>query len=201
MSLKDELFQALSREAQTVSQLTKRFDVTRNAVVVHLRQLESAGLVTRSSAPRAGKVGKPAAVYVAKAGTEDRNSLAYRALAVMLARSVRDWLDDGDRDRFYRQMGRREGAAEEVSRLDGLEARLKAVQAFADGLGAATSLEWTETRVILRSYTCPIGSVVRVEPCACKALAAMFEEMTGHPTTETCRRGAKLVCQFEFERR
>ena len=199
MSLKDDIFQLLSREPQTVSQLTERFGVTRNAVVVHLNQLESAGLVSRKSPTRAGRVGKPAAVYVASDGTEDQNSLAYRALAVMLAGSVRERLDDSERDGFYRQMGRSAGERQAVSKDGSLEERLEAVQALADSLGAATSLERGETAVILRSYTCPIASVVRVEPCACKALAAMFEEMTGVPTTEACKRNGKLICQFEFE--
>ncbi|MEM7226680.1 MAG: helix-turn-helix domain-containing protein [Pseudomonadota bacterium] len=200
MPLKDEIFEVLSKQGQTVAQLAERFGVTRNSIVVQLGRLESAGLVTRSTLHREGQVGKPAILYEAAAGHEDRNSSAYRAWSEMQARALGSFLRPDRRRKLYRQMGEAEGRAIDFSGLKSLEERLAATQAFADDLGAATSLEEGADSYMLRSFTCPIAAVVRIEPCACASLAALFEQLTGRPTRDRCLRGDKLVCQFEIEK-
>ena len=200
MSLKDDLFNELNREAQTIAQLTTRFGVTRNSVVVHLKELESSGLVTRVALNREGRVGKPATLYAATAGNEDRNSLAYRSFSEMLVRALGKQFSSQQRQKFYERMGRAEGKAIDFSDHKSLKDRLAATQSFADEMGAATSLEHCDSKYILRSFTCPIAALVRIEPCACVALAALFEQLTGRPTREACLRGEKLVCQFEIEK-
>ncbi len=200
MSLKDDIFNALSRESLSVSDLCQRFDVTRNAVVVQINQLVSAGLVAPSSARREGKVGKPATIFTAVAGHEDRGSHAYRHLSVMLVRALERSLGKKERKAFYRSMGRDEAKALPQAANETEEERVARAKAFADEMGGATEIEVMEDAYVLRSFTCPIGSVVRVDTCGCLLMASVFETLTELPTKVRCLRGERLVCQFEMRR-
>ena len=200
MSLRDDIFNELSRRPRTIAELTDLFGVTRNSVVVQLKQLESAGLVAREASRRGGQVGKPATVYAATSGHEDRSSTAYRAFSEMLVRALGEQLNPAQREKFFHKMGSREGQAMAAPGEGSLRERLAEMQAFADRMGAATTLEETDAHYVLRSFTCPIAALVRIEPCACTTLAALFQEMTGRPTKEACRREGKLICQFEIEK-
>lgn len=198
VSLKDQIFEALSRQKMSIADLTSMFMVTRNTVVVHLRQLEASGLVSRMPAERRGTVGKPTTLYAAAGGNEDRNSSAYPPFAEMQARGLASILTEEQRVEFYKQIG--EAKAKAVGLSDDLKfsERLTRAQKFADDLGAALSVEETEDHFVLSSFTCPIASVVRAEPCACHALAQIFEVLTGRPTKQCCRKDDKLVCRFEI---
>ena len=199
MSLNDKILELLNREELTVARLAEEFGVTRNAIVVQLAKLESAGLVERTEPGRVGHVGKPPSVYKATPGNEDRNSHAYQPFSELLSRSMAGRLKRSQRLLLYRDIGEAMAAEIDPSNLDTLDARVAAVRRVADGLGAATQLEKRDKTYIIRSYTCPIASVVRNDPCACASLEAFFSKVTGCPVREVCSRDGKLVCQFEID--
>lgn len=196
--LREQIFDLLNRTTMSIAQLTKHFGVTRNAVVVHLQNLEASGLIRRLSAERAGKVGKPTTLYTAEPGNEDQNSRAYHSFAEMQAKGLSSILNDKERRAFYKKIGK-QGSDSLVVRddLDFAE-RLQLAQGYADDLGAATTIEETDDAFVLQSYTCPIASIVRIEPCACHTLAEIFTKLTGHRTKQACQHGEKLICRFEI---
>jgi len=56
--------------------------------------------------------------------------------------------------------------------------------AAADALGASTEAVEHADGIMVRNFSCPIGSAVRQEPRGCRALAAFFSEATEKPEQE-----------------
>ncbi|WP_260954340.1 helix-turn-helix transcriptional regulator [Pseudomonas citri] len=196
MSTKNDILKLLQRETLTVNQLCERLGITRNAINVQIRQLEAEGLVRRQKTLERGGAGKPAAVFEAAAGAEDINSGAYpvflKALLTTLGDScAKDVLSD-----LLEKTGRQMAHAAGLASPTDFESGLRAAMAAADALGASTEAIKHPEGIMVRNYSCPIGSAVRQEPCGCKALAAFFSEATGMPAQEHCLRDGKLICQY-----
>jgi hypothetical protein len=60
-----------------------------------------------------------------------------------------------------------------------VDADLRAAMASADSLGASTELSSQEGSLLVRNYSCPLGSAVRVDEGVCRALTAFFSEASG----------------------
>ena len=195
MSTKDEILSLLRRDALTVTELSARLDVTRNAVIVPLRQLEADGLI-QGAERRDKRVGKPAVEYVAAAGREDEASRAYPPFAELLLQSLPEHLSRDQTRELMQQVGRK--MATHLSAGDGsaFADRLKAATDFADSVGAETVVEVTDDGAVVRSFSCPLGRAVRQEPCVCSVIGAFFAEVTGAEVDEQCDRGEKLLCKF-----
>lgn len=198
MSTKDEILSLLRRDALTVTELTERLDVTRNAVIVPLRQLEADGLV-QGTERRAKRVGKPAVEYTAVAGREDVASQAYPPFAELLLQSLPAHLSRTQIEDLMQQVGQRMAGHLEGRAQTGFTERLKAATDFADSVGAETVVEATASGAIVRSFSCPLGRAVRQESCVCAVIAAFFAEVTGAQVEEQCERGEKLFCKFVIE--
>ncbi len=199
MSTKNDISSMLQREALTVTELVKRLDVTRNAVIVPLRQLEAEGLVFGVER-RAKRVGKPAMEYAAVAGHEDIASSAYPPFAELLLRSLPDHLRPEQIACVLKQVGQKMAAELEKHRDADSEAtfqeRLQVATNFADSVGADTVVEKTGGSTVVRSYSCPLGRAVRAEPHVCSVIASFFASATGGQVNEQCDRGKKLICKF-----
>lgn len=195
MSTKDEILSLLRRDALTVTELSERLDVTRNAVIVPLRQLEADGLV-QGSERRAKRVGKPAVEYAATAGREDVASQAYPPFAELLLQSLPAHLTRDQIQELMLQVGRRMAKQLDGQAQTAFAGRLKAATDFADSVGAETVVEATATGAVVRSFSCPLGRAVRQEPCVCSVIGAFFAEVTGAQVDEQCERGEKLFCKF-----
>lgn len=195
MSTKDEMLSLLRREVLTVTELAQRLGVTRNAVIVPLRQLEAARLVVGSER-RERRVGKPALEYSAVAGQEDVASRAYPAFAELLLQTLPSYLTREQIHELMQQVGQKMAADLGTAPQAGFAERLKSATDFADRVGAETVVERTETGAVIRSYSCPLGRAVRQEPCACSTIAAFFATVTGAQVDERCERGERLRCKF-----
>lgn len=200
MSTRAEILSLLRRAPLTVAELARRLDVTRNAVIVPLRQLEADGLV-EGQERRDKRVGKPAVEYRSVPGHEDETSLAYPTFAELLVEALPRHLS---RDQIQEAMTRI-GAKLATQLANGNQSeasfseRLKAATDFADKMGAETVVEATEAGAVVRSYSCPLGRAVRQEPCVCSVIAAFFTDATGRRVVEQCDRGETLVCKFVIE--
>lgn len=196
MSTKENILSALRREHLSVAGLCQRLGVTRNAINVQLKQLSAAGLVRTVPVAHRGQLGKPALVYEAAPHSEDIASNAYQPFLSSLLRTVSGRIDGTALkdvlDETGRQMARQAGLCASLDFEDGLEAAVK----VAATLGASTEIVRQHDGVMVRNYSCPIGTVVRGEPCACRVMAAFFAEATGRPVTERCRREERLICQY-----
>lgn len=195
MSTKDEILSLLRRDALTVTELSARLDVTRNAVIVPLRQLEADGLV-EGSERRARRVGKPAVEYAAVAGREDVASRAYPPFAELLLQALPEQLSREQIQHLMLQVGQKMAGHLDLEERQAFSDRLKAATDFADSVGAETVVETTEEGAVVRSYSCPLGRAVRQEPCVCSVMEAFFAKVTGAEVDEQCERGDKLLCKF-----
>jgi predicted ArsR family transcriptional regulator len=77
---------------------------------------------------------------------------------------------------------------------------LRNAMAAADSIGATTEAIAQDDGVLVKNYSCPMGSSVRGEPCVCRALSAFFSEATNSEVTEQCIRGDRLICQYLIDK-
>ncbi len=195
MSTRQKILALLRRQAMTVSELSARLDVTRNAVIVPLRQLEADGLI-EGVEHREKRVGKPAVQYAAVAGREDEASRAYPPFTELIMQALPEQLSRDQIGQLMQRIGRQMALDVDVDQQSSFSDRLKAATDFVDEMGAATVVETTENGSIVRSYSCPLGRAVRREPCVCSMISAFFSEVTGSSVEEQCDRSEKLFCKF-----
>lgn len=196
VSTKNDILSLLQRDALTVAQLCERLGITRNAINVQIKQLEAEGLVRRQKALERGAVGKPSTVFEAAPGAEDVNSGAYPAFLRALLTTLSNECGKEALGDLLEKAGRQLARAAGLSSPADFESGLRAAMAAADALGANTEAIEQPGGIMVRNYSCPIGSAVRQEPCGCRALAAFFSEATGKPVQEHCLREGKLICQY-----
>ncbi len=200
MTRKDEIFELLNYEALTIAELVDRFGLTRGAISLHLKELEAAGLVERSLREHSGSVGKPPAEYRASAGFEDRKSLAYPVVAPTMIEALAQNLTDETKATLYAEIGKRLASHVSETNLNSLRDRVKAATNVADSLGAATYVEEVEDAIIVRSYTCPIASMVRHDRACCTIIQEYFAHATGHTCVQECQVGKRVVCQYRISK-
>jgi predicted ArsR family transcriptional regulator len=99
-------------------------------------------------------------------------------------------------DETGRHLAREAGIAEPKDFQSGLQLAMDA----ANALGANTEAHSEVEGVMVRNYSCPLGSAVRDQPCVCRAMASFFSEATGQPAADQCLRGERLICQYLIER-
>ena len=197
MTTKNSILSAVRREPFTVTELVKQLDVTRNAVILPVKQLEADGLI-RGRERRGKTAGKPPIEYYAVPGTEDSESQAYRPFLVSLLDTLPSYLDRGTIDSLMNEIGTHMAREANVDSAGSFEDRLAQALGFLDDLGAGTESVSSGTDVTVRSFSCPLGRITRDEPCVCAAMAQFFNETTGGKTTEECQRADQLVCQFRI---
>lgn len=179
----------------TIPELLTRLNVTRNAVIVPLKQLEADGLVEGETLRGKG-VGKPAVRYSVVAGQEDITSRAYPTFAELTMQAMAEQLSQEQIGKLMRQVGQKMATHLDVNGQLSSTERLKAATDFMDTLGAETVVETRDGSSIVRSFSCPLGRAVRQEPCVCSVVAAFFADVTGSSVDEQCDRGEKLFCKF-----
>lgn len=199
MSTKKNILNVLRRENLSVAQLCERLSVTRNAINVQLKQLQAEGLVRTVRVKRNGLLGKPAVIYQAAPHSEDVASRAYSPLVASLIATACERLGEDALTDMLEQTGRHMAKSAGLSHPADFEAGLRAATKVADSLGATTQVVRENGGVTVRNYSCPLGAVVRAQPCACQVLAGFFSEATGRAVTEQCKRDDRLMCQYRIE--
>ena len=196
LTTRTDILDLLRRDALTVSQLCERLGITRNAVNVQLRLLEVHGLVRPSASRPRGAVGKPAVLYEAAPGSEDLSSKAYQVFLPGLLAVLKDRLDPAMLGEVLDELGRQLARAAGLGSPADFDSGLAAAMSAADALGASTEAVAQDGGLLVRNYSCPLGSAVRQEACVCRAMASFFSEATGREVSERCERGERLVCQY-----
>ncbi|MGD9670931.1 MAG: helix-turn-helix transcriptional regulator [Hyphomicrobiaceae bacterium] len=196
-STRRQILDLISRRPQTVAELGGQLDVTRNAIVVQLQQLEADGLVRRGKRQRTGGAGKPGYDYEIVPGTEDRLSLAYRPLLEQLVAVLGRRLSAGTVAEILEEAGRELARSAGLSRFEDPRARIKQAVATVNSLGACAEIVDDGTgAVVVENRRCPFASAVRREACVCVAAAAFFREATGLPFEQKCLHGDTLTCRY-----
>ena len=200
MSTKNQILSLLRREQLTVNEISARLRVSRNAVIVPLKQLEASGLV-EAVATKGSRVGKPATVYAVVPGIEDIASQAYPAFAALLTEAVSEQFSRQQVEQLMKTVGRKMAASLNAQDKSSFADRVQAATDFVDSVGAETVVESTKGGCTVRSYSCPLARAVRQDACVCSAVASFFSCVTGTKVDEQCERGNKLLCKFVISKR
>jgi len=199
MSTREDILSQLRRGNLTTVELAERLGLSRNAVVVPLRQLVSEGLIRRATVRRSGQAGKPAYEFEVVPGHEDTISTAYRPFSELLLTVLPRYLPPAEVEKLMLDLGRQMAAHMPFGSQKSFAENLAAARVIVDDLGAATEVITDGNRVMVQSHSCPLAAAVRKEPCVCQAVAAFFEAATGRKTVERCIRKDKLTCRFDIE--
>lgn len=187
----------LCENPSTVSALSARVGITRNAVRGHLARLERDGLVRYTAEP-AG-VGKPAHVYEL---TGDGESLLSRGYAVVLE-ALLESAESLEADARTRLL---EGAARALAAGWGGPATgiRGAAEAAAEvlrelgGVGVVTAS--ADGELVVEGQCCPLRAVSRRHSVACTLMETALRQALNAPVHQRCARdGAAPACRFVLE--
>ena len=109
-------------------------------------------------------------------------------------------LSEQDRAVLYAEIGKRLASHLAETNCNTLRDRVKAATNVADSLGAATYVEDVDGAIIVRSYTCPIASMVREDRACCRIIQEFFAHATGHTCVQECKIGNRVVCQYRISK-
>ena len=165
---------ALRKQPSTIAELCDELDLSRNAIVFQLGQMESKDLVERGPLRRAKRAGKPAVVYQAVEGREDSMSNAYRDFSTALVDEISSQLSSAAMKQLMKKVGKRIAESASIDKKSKLSDRLNAARAVVDQLGAATEFSEEKGGYIIQSHNCPLASAVRSDGCVCGVVAGFF---------------------------
>jgi len=164
----------------TLAQISEAFDLSRETLRSHLRELEARDLVRRAGLRRHGP-GRPELIYQLAPEAErlfpQREGEVLSQLAAFLVRSGRQ---DVLRSFFEERVARRREEA--LARVEGLEgrARMEEIAAVLSEEGFMAEVEEDdEGRPELRLCHCPIRELVDVSRIPCKAEIGLVRELLG----------------------
>jgi predicted ArsR family transcriptional regulator len=73
-------------------------------------------------------------------------------------------------------------------------------RARASAPGGAARIEKEETKLIIRSSSCPLAAAVSEHPEVCQLAEALMTEIVGVPVQERCDRDGPSQCRFEIKK-
>ena len=81
-----------------------------------------------------------------------------------------------------------------------LESRARSAVKALEALGGAARIEKEETKLIIRSGSCPLAAAVSEHPEVCQLAEALMSEIVGAPVQERCDRDGPPQCRFEIKK-
>lgn len=196
MSTQKSILTALRREPKSIAELCKLLNVTRNAIDVQIRQLESQGMIRASKIERLGKVGKPAVKYEMTPGKEDVFSSGYPIFLSALLNALKKQFDQKIISELLTQTGKEIAATVERDKQCSFKEKLRIALEVANSIGADTEATEHPNGTMVLNYSCPLASAVRTESCICQSLATFFAEITEKEVTPECLRDDRLICRY-----
>jgi predicted ArsR family transcriptional regulator len=169
------------------------------AVRAQLRNMESAGFVTRATERRA--IGRPVSRYALTAGAEGFFPKRYDQLAERLVNTV---VEEFGEEGLERILARWEDGL--VRRFEATlpaepAARLDALATHQTENGFMASVQRNEEGVALVERNCPIAAVAARYPQICRHEAALFSRTLKWKTTlRACQATGDAVCVFQIGR-
>jgi predicted ArsR family transcriptional regulator len=197
-STRGRIVTLLRRSGRTVEGLARELGLTDSGVRAHLATLERDGVVRQRGFVRRGSGGgKPAYVYELTPEAEELYPKGYEPVLRQLLDVLSGRLGPEESEAVLRIVGRRQ--AEELGvPVDGVRSRLEAAVGALNELGGLAELEVRDGGFAIRGYSCPLTSVVRDHPEACRLAEALLTELTGLPINEHCDRD-ESTCRCCFE--
>ena len=193
---KGKILVTLCWKRQTVSELARDLELTENAVRAQLERLERDGLVAKAGS-RPG-VRRPHAEYELTPASLKQFPRAYEPVLVQVVNAITARLrTDASRDLLI-EAGRRllrEHLGEPRGRTP--RQRVAAMMKKLNGASLGIDVSERQGRMVIRSCSCPIASVIAVRPQVCGLFASLLGELLGANVSESCEKGQSARCRFE----
>jgi predicted ArsR family transcriptional regulator len=185
--------------SSTVNELVEKLGLTDNAVRAHLLALERDGLVKQSGVQRGFR--KPHFAYGLTTEAERLFPKAYDLLLNELISVLKGRLAPNEMEGVLRELGRSLAMRQSLNKRVGLESRAGVALKALEALGGAAKLEKEDSKLIIRSASCPLASTVAEHPEVCQLAEALIAEIVGVPVQERCDRSGPPQCRFEINKR
>ncbi|HZE64182.1 MAG TPA: ArsR family transcriptional regulator [Pyrinomonadaceae bacterium] len=196
-STRGRIVSLLRGESLTVNELMEKLQLTDNAVRAQLLALERDGLVKQSGVRRGFR--KPHFAYKLTHDAERLFPKAYDLLLNALITILEKRLEPNTVTEVLREVGR-SLAERKSSAKASLESRAGSAVKALEALGGAARIEKEETKLIIRSGSCPLAAAVSEHPEVCQLAEALMSEIVGAPVQERCDRDGPPQCRFEIKK-
>jgi predicted ArsR family transcriptional regulator len=180
----------------TVEELSRKLDLTDNAVRAHLSTLERDGLVRLSGVRRGAR--KPHFTYTLTAEADRLFPKAYDALLNQLIAVLKNRLSPAEIEKVLREVGRAIAANAPKGHSNGLESRVQNALRVFKSIGGAAKVETHEDKLVIKSNGCPLAAAVSAHPEVCRLAEEIVAEIVKVPVHEHCNREESPQCRFEI---
>jgi predicted ArsR family transcriptional regulator len=197
-STRGRIVNLLRRATSTVNELVEQLGLTDNAVRAHLLALERDGLVRQSGVRRG--IRKPHFAYELTMEAERLFPKAYDLLLNELITVLKGRLAPGELEAVLRELGRSLALRQSANKRGGLENRARVALKTLEALGGVAQLEKQDSKLLIRSASCPLAATVAEHPEVCQLAQALITEIVGVPVQEHCDRTGPPSCRFEINK-
>ena len=197
-STRGQIVSLLRGSTGTVSELAAKLGLTDNAVRAHLLTLERDGLVRQSGLQKGSR--KPHFAYELTPEAELLFPKAYDTLLNQLITVLKARLSPKVFREALRAVGRSLATQHRSSssRKEALESRAQKALKALEELGGAARIEKEDSKLLIRSSSCPLAAVVAEHPETCKIVEAQLSDILGAKVRERCSREESPRCCFEI---
>ena len=187
----------LRGKTRTVNELAEELGMTDNGVRAHLLTLERDGLIRQSGIQRGHR--KPHFAYELTPEAEHLFPKSYDALLNVLLSVLKERLAPGELGDVLREVGRKvaEGTVKIIPYGADLIVKTKKTAEVLETLGGAPHLEYEDSKILIRSASCPFATAVKVHPEVCDVAETLVAQITGGRVRESCDKTAVPArCSF-----
>ncbi|HEY5885324.1 MAG TPA: ArsR family transcriptional regulator [Pyrinomonadaceae bacterium] len=196
-STRGRIVQSVRGSRKTVNELSKELGLTDNAVRAHLLSLERDGLIRQGGIQRGTR--KPHFAYELTEEAENLFPKAYDALLVRLITVLKTQLTPAALNQVLREVGRSlAGNQTSKGKREDLEHRAGQAVLALGAIGGAAQLVQKDTKLFIRSGSCPLATAVAEHPEVCQLAEALLSEIVGSKVQEQCDREGSPRCRFEI---
>ena len=182
----------------TVDELSRRLELTDNAVRAHLATLERDGLIEQRGLRRGLR--KPHFSYRLTNEAERLFPKAYHALLNQLLMVLKSRLKPKELQSILREVAGALASGQSASQKnETAESKAQRAVAVLEELGGASRIEKEDDKLLIRSNSgCPFSEVVSEHPEICHLAEVLLSEITNSEVRETCEREKSPRCAFEI---
>ena len=197
-STRGRVLEAIRSGANTVEELSRRLELTDNAVRAHLGTLERDRLVEQHGLQRGSR--RPHFSYRLTAEAEQLFPKAYHTLLSRVLVVLKLRLPAEQFQEILREVAATLAAGLNTKRgTDTAQGRAATAMAVLQELGGTPRVETDGDKLLIRSSGgCPFSEVVSEHPEICRLAEILLTEITGTAVSEACERGKSPRCTFEI---
>ncbi len=197
-STRGRILELLRGGVATVEELSRKLELTDNAVRAHLTTLERDRLIERRGVQRGLR--KPHFAYQLTPDAEQLFPKAYRALLNQLLVVLKLRLEPPELRSILREVASALAAGLGANRnIETAESRAQSAVDVLEELGGSSRIDREGDKLLIRSNGgCPFSEVVSEHPEICSLAEVLLSEITNSEVREHCERGEFPRCAFEI---